>query len=100
MSHKPLQTLWKPIVSEHFYHVTEFNITFGDPRTDTSDTCDSLKLKIDQASEEEKQLLKDDLKAHRTKAKAGYDMFHHDQELAKKSWDTQQDFAIYEWPGK
>ena len=42
IDHQPVQKLPKPLATEHFYHdifVTEFNICFGYPR---SDTCDSL----------------------------------------------------------
>ena len=46
----------KPIVSEHYYHdvfVTEFNIHFGFPRSDTCGTCDSLRVRIDATENEE-----------------------------------------------
>lgn len=90
ISHQPLQELRKPMVSEHFYHdifVTEFNIYFGFPRTDTCDTCDSLNIKINEATEESEQTrLKKELEAHQILAKSGYEAFHHDQMLSKQSW--------------
>ena len=76
ISHQPLQELRKPMVSEHFYHdifVTEFNIYFGFPRTDTCDTCDSLNIKINEATEESEQTrLKKELEAHQILAKSGF----------------------------
>ena len=47
----------KPLVSEHYYHdifVNEFNIHVGFLRSDTCDTCDSLKVKIDTAENKTK----------------------------------------------
>ena len=49
ISHQPVQQIRKPIVTLHFYHdlfVTEFNIYFGYPR---SDTCDSIVARIGDA---------------------------------------------------
>ena len=49
---------------EHYYHdicVTEFNIHFGFPRPDTCERCDSLKLRIEAATEEDRQKLEMEL---------------------------------------
>ena len=94
VSHQPLQKLRKPLASEHFYHdifVTEFNIHFGIPRTDTCSTCDSLKLQIDQATtDSERALLEQQHSDHLSLAKAGYDTFRYDPEMSKKSWEVIQ----------
>ena len=48
INHQPLDFL--TIISKHYYHdvfVNEFNLQFGYPHSDTCDTCDALKLKID-----------------------------------------------------
>ena len=90
--HQSLQKLRKPITSEHFFHdifVTEFNIYFGYPRIDTCSICDRLKLKIQEEVEEsEKDKLQQELDAHQTLAKDGYDTFHYDQKLSKISWNV------------
>ena len=58
----------KPIVSEHYYHdvfVKEFNLHFGFPRSDTCDTCDSFKIRIEApGTEEDKAKLREELQAH------------------------------------
>ncbi len=90
--HQPPQTLRKPLVSEHFYHdifVTEFNIHFGYPRSDTCSRCDDLTLQIEEASSEsEKVQLQEKLDAHQTRAEAGYNSFRYDRELCHKSWEA------------
>lgn len=89
--HEAPQEVRKPLVSEHFYHdlfVNEFNIHFGFPRSDSCGTCDSLRIKIDQAStDEEKQKLQKELDDHQMLAQKGYDTFHYDQKLSEKSWE-------------
>ena len=93
-AHKPLVPLRKPLVSEHFYHdifVTEFNIHFGYPRTDSCAKCDSLSLAISVcASNEEKEKLEAELKDYQDFAKAGYNTLRFDQELSRKSWEFVQ----------
>lgn len=81
----------KPIVSEHYYHdifVTEFNIHFGYPRSDTCDTCDRLKVKIDAVDndEKEKELLEKELQDHLALAEQGYDSLQKDCQLSVSSW--------------
>uniref|UniRef100_A0A1X7T8T3 Uncharacterized protein n=1 Tax=Amphimedon queenslandica TaxID=400682 RepID=A0A1X7T8T3_AMPQE len=94
ISHQPLETIRKPLVSEHFYHdvfVSEFNIYFGYPRTDTCSTCDGLSVKIASESDiSKKQELKEELEAHKTLAQEGYDAFRFDQQFARDSWSKVQ----------
>lgn len=83
---------WKSfenLVSEHLYHdifVSEFNIHFGYPRSDTCDVCDSLKLQMEQASESEKAALQKKHKDYLALAKCGYDTLCY---LSKESWEAQ-----------
>lgn len=91
INHQPVEKLPKPLATEHFYHdifVTEFNIYFGYPRSDTCDTCDSLLTKIEdaQAKGEETEGLQQELEAHTTFAQKGYQTFHHDQKICEESW--------------
>ena len=90
IAHQSVQKLRKPLVSEHLYHdifVNEFNIHFGHPRSDTCDTCDSLKLQIDQAVDEsEKAALQKKQEDHLAFANCGYKTLCHDQNLSKQSW--------------
>jgi hypothetical protein len=89
MSHEPILEIRKPLVSQHFYHdlfLTEFNIYFGYPRTDTCSTCDGLALKISGAVGEVKEKLELELESHKCLAQEGYNAFHKDQELSKESW--------------
>lgn len=65
ISHESQEDLRKPIATLRFYHdifVTEFNISFGYPRSDTCDTCDSLTTKIEgaKAAGEDTQKLEED----------------------------------------
>ena len=80
----------KPIVSEHYYHdvfVTEFNIHFGFPRSDTCSTCDSLRVRIDATeNEEDKAKLEKELQDHLTLADQGYQSLRSDCEMSKTSW--------------
>ena len=80
----------KPLVSEHYYHdifVNEFNIHFGFPRSDTCDTCDSLKVKIDTAeNEEDKTELEKELQDHLALAEQGYQSLRKDCKRSKTSW--------------
>ena len=58
----------KPIVSEHYYHdvfVSEFNLRFGYPQSDTCGTCDPLWIRIQASdSDEEKAKLEADFQDH------------------------------------
>ena len=89
MSHKPTQKLRKPLITEHLYHdilVTDFNIHFGYPRTDTCSTCDSLRIKIEAAPEVGRMELEEELRQHQQLAQDGYDTFRYDRQLSKRSW--------------
>ena len=47
MRHKPTPKIRKPLVSWHMYHdifIGEFSIHFDYPKSDTSGTCDGLKI--------------------------------------------------------
>lgn len=91
IAHQSVEKLRKPLVSEHLYHdifVTEFNIHFGYPRSDTCDTCDSLKLQIEQAVESEKAALQKKHEDHLAFAKCGYQTLCYDQNLSKQSWEA------------
>ena len=94
IAHQPVQPLRKPLVTEHFYHdifLTEFNIHFGYPRSDTCGTCDSLNLQIDEATSDSQKLqLEKDLEAHQKIAQEGYDAFRYDRELSKRSWKAAE----------
>ena len=57
IAHEPPPKLRKPLVTEYLYcdiFVTEFNIHFGYPRTDTRCTCDRLIVQTEVASESER----------------------------------------------
>ena len=88
MHHEPVEELRKPLVSEHMYHdifVTEFNIYFGYPRSDSCSTCDDQAVQIEAATEAEKPLLQSTLQQHQQLAEEGYQAFRYDRELSKKS---------------
>jgi len=89
IAHEPAPKLRKPLVSEHLYHdifVTEFNIHFGYPRTDTCSTCDRLTIQAEAAGATESERLKKSLEAHQKLAQEGYQAFHNDKELSKTTW--------------
>ena len=73
----------KDLIREHI--VREFNIHFGYPRSDTCDTCDSLKLQIEQAAESEKAALQKKHEDHLPFAKCGYETLGYDQNLSKQA---------------
>ena len=79
--------LKKPIVLEHYYHnvfVSEFNIDFGYPCSDTCDTCDPLKVKISDAeNDEDKFELEKESQEHLALAEQGYESLRKDCERAK-----------------
>lgn len=80
----------KPTITEHYYHdvfVNEFNIHFGLPRSDTCDTCDSLKVRIEgAATDEEKAKLEQQLQDHLKLADEGYATLRKDIEMCRESW--------------
>lgn len=90
LQHELVEELRKPpLVSEHMYHdifVTEFNIHFGYPRSDSCSTCDGLALQIEAAMEAEKPVLQTALQQYQQLAQEGYQAFRHDRELTKKLW--------------
>ena len=79
-----------PIISKHYYHdvfVNEFNIHFGFPRSDTCDTCESLKLRIDaEETDEGKAELEEELKSYIKLAEQGYASLREDCQKCKESW--------------
>ena len=97
MRHEPVEELRKPLVSEHMYHdifVTEFNIHFGYPRSDSCSTCDGLKVQIEAATEADKPPLQTTLQQHHQLAEEGYQAFRYDRELSKKSWaNNRSDYS-------
>ena len=91
INHCPPDSLLEiePIVSKHYYHdvfVSEFNLHFGYPHSDTCDTCDSLKLKIDSTVDDEKSTLEEELQRHHEAADKAYVSLHKDISLSKQSW--------------
>ena len=81
VAREPEKDIRKPLVLEHMYHdifVKEFNIGFGYPRTDTCDTCDSMKLQIEQAATlPEKEALQKKHEEHLSLAESGYKEFRY-----------------------
>ncbi len=67
--------------------VTEFNINFGYPRTDTCSRCDELQIE-EVSSESEKVKLQEKLDAHESRAEAGYNSFRYDRELCHLLWEA------------
>ena len=63
--------------------VSEFNIRFGYLRSDTCDTCDSLRIRIEASDNEEKAKLEADLQDHLKLADEGYASLRKDCENAK-----------------
>ena len=70
--------------------MTEFNIHFGFPRSNTCERCDSLKLRIEAATEEDRQSLEKELKSHLELAEEGYKCLHKDCEICQESWSKNQ----------
>ena len=93
IAHKPIKKLRKPFVTEHLYHdifVSEFNIHFGYPRTDTCSTCDRLSVTIDVTPPgEERTLLEKELSKHQQLSQNGYDSLRYDRQLSRSSWEKQ-----------
>ena len=84
-------SLRKPLASEHFYHdifVTEFNIHFGYPKSDTCGTCDAFRKQIeDRTDDSEKECFVHGHELHKKKLpQDGYSALKQDQELSKQSW--------------
>jgi hypothetical protein len=94
LAHEPVQKLRKPLITEHMYHdifVTEYNIHFGYPRTDTCGTCDSLTAQLEVAFEPESHtMILEKLQEHQQLAEEGYCAIKYDKELSKKSWEIRK----------
>ena len=78
MAHKPVENLRKPLTSEHVHHdtfITQYNIHFGYPHTDTCSTCDNLTMQIQAASAESKHDLEESLQAHQQPTEEGYSAY-------------------------
>ena len=66
---------------------TEYNIGFGQPRSDTCSKCDELKILLDTASEVNiREKACKDLEMHHRKAEKGYSVLRDESMAAKKSW--------------
>jgi len=81
--HEPdLQDGEKPKVKEWLYRkifTEEFNIGFGYPRSDTCETCDLLKVAVDNTEDEQKRIqLQTELAAHHENAAKGYESLQSD----------------------
>ena len=80
--HEPdIQDGEKPKVKEWLYRkifTEEFNIGFGYPRSDTCETCDLLKVAIDNADEQERVKLQTELATHHENAAKGYESLRSD----------------------
>ena len=75
------------LIKNHDVSVNEFNLHFGLPCSDTCDTCDSLKIRIDATEvDEERDRLESELKDHQTLAEEAYASLRKDCELSKESW--------------
>ena len=81
----------KPIASVHYYHdvfVSEFNLNFGYPR---SDTCDSLRIRTEASDNEEKAKLEADLQDHLKLADEVYASLRKDCKKCKEPWSQGSD---------
>ena len=65
---------------------TEFNLSFGQPRSDTCARCDELHIALQAASGEKKEQLKAEQIEHHSKASAGYSTKQLDKKAAITSW--------------
>ncbi|MEM6612842.1 MAG: hypothetical protein AAF652_11440, partial [Cyanobacteria bacterium P01_C01_bin.72] len=78
--------------------LTEYNLGFGQPRTDTCSQCDRLQNKIENATNEaEKKKLEDEKRCHVTKADNAYNLLKNlqksaaeDEKTAMYTFDFQQ----------
>ena len=91
MNYLPPLELTKPIVSEYIYRqifVSEFNIHFGFPRSDTCNTCDRLHQEIQHCSGQDRcRDLEQELATHQEFAQQGYDAIKDDIKLCEESWE-------------
>ena len=100
--HEPdIQDGEKPKVKEWLYRkifTEEFNIGFGYPRSDTCETCDLLKVAIDNADEQERVKLQTELATHHENAAKGYESLRSDSKNTTNSiglsFDLQQNLPV------
>ena len=64
----------------------EFNIGFGQPRSDTCVECGSLHIKLQSANEEEKQEIQMQIDEHHMHAESAYAQLKSDKQTSKQSW--------------
>ena len=79
----------KPMLVERTYRNifdTEFNLGFGQPRSDTCVECDALHMQLQSASEQEKEDIQSQLDKHHREAEAAYAQLNADKQTAKESW--------------
>ena len=79
----------KPMLVERSYRKIfdmEFNLGFGQPRSDTCVECDSLHIKLQSANEEEKQEIQMQIDEHHAHAEFAYAQLKSDTQTAKQSW--------------
>lgn len=85
----------KPIITEHYYRdifVTEFNLHFGLPRSDTCSSCDSFKVRVDAAkTDDEKSQLKKQWEDYLKLAEQSYASLCKDCEMCQESWSQIDD---------
>ena len=78
-----------PPVSESVYRsifCANFNLSFGSPKTDTCKTCDELRRRIEDVSDEHsKSTLRLELTSHQMKAEDGYTRLREDTALAQSA---------------
>ncbi len=66
----------KPLVSKHYYNdvfVTEFNLYFGYPRSDSCCVCDRIRSELQNDDEDNAANLRSELNNHLDAAAKGYD---------------------------
>ena len=66
---------------------TQYNIGFGQPRSDTCSKCDELNVQLSAVDESEKDKVRKELELHHRKAEKGYKMLRDESQVAKESWD-------------
>lgn len=80
-----------PVVKDWLYRKifnTDFNLSFGYPRSDTCQVCDGLKVAIDAAqSQDHRDELQSTLATHHVLASQGYQSLKDDTEQSKSSSD-------------
>ena len=81
----------KPKISLYMYRNifnTEFNLSFGLPRTDTCARCDTLDMALlSCGGEDEMNCLLEERRNHQEKGENGYESKRRDKECTKQSWN-------------